>query len=130
MELRKSPIKTHPDSPDEPLDGDTQRTLLAAERTWLAWWRSAVAVAATAVAVGALIPRVVDGSRTPFVLLGAGYALLSAAVFVGAAGRQRSVRKELVHGTAVEVNLRWVMGLTGAGIALSIATLIVILIEA
>jgi uncharacterized membrane protein YidH (DUF202 family) len=41
-----------------PQDGidPTRRTWLAAERTWLAWWRSGIAAAAAAIGVGRLVP--------------------------------------------------------------------------
>ena len=112
------------------LDGDAQRTLLAAERTWLAWWRTAIAVTAVAVAVGGVIPRLVGGSRTPYVILGMGYAALSVSIFVGAARRQKAVKQALQHGKPVEVDVRWVTRLSAAGVLLAMATLIVIAVEA
>ena len=68
----------------------TRRTRLAAERTWLAWWRSGIAASTAAVAVGGVVPQLVDGSRTPYVVLGCGYALLAAAMFVAAGLRRVS----------------------------------------
>jgi putative membrane protein len=38
----------------------TRRTRLAAERTWLAWWRTGIAASAAALAVGALVPQLVE----------------------------------------------------------------------
>ena len=73
--------------------------MLAAERTWLAWWRSGIAAATAAVAVGGVVPELVGGSRTPYVLLGAGYALLSAAVMIGGWRRHRGVQDALARGT-------------------------------
>jgi putative membrane protein len=83
----------------EPADRDvTRRTRLAAERTWLAWWRSGIAAATAAVAVGGVVPELVDGGRTAYVVLGAGYALLAAVVFAGAALRRRQVDRALDRG--------------------------------
>src|SRR4051794_41798401 len=73
----------------QPDDDVTRRTRLAAERTWLAWWRSGIAAATAAVGVGGVVPSLVDGSRTPYEVLGAGYAILAAVIFVAAAARQR-----------------------------------------
>ncbi|MGH2744250.1 MAG: DUF202 domain-containing protein, partial [Thermoleophilaceae bacterium] len=42
---------------EPPEDDVTRRTLLAAERTWLAWWRSGIAAATAAVAVGGVVPE-------------------------------------------------------------------------
>jgi putative membrane protein len=108
----------------------TRRTMLAAERTWLAWWRSGIAAATAAVAVGGVVPQLVDGSRTPYVLLGAGYAILSAAVLIAGWRRHRRVQDALVQGVYEDVPGNWITGLTLAGAALAIGTLALILAEA
>jgi putative membrane protein len=108
----------------------TRRTLLAAERTWLAWWRSGIAAATAAVAVGGVVPELVGGSRTPYVLLGAGYAVLSAAVMVGGWQRHRRVHDALSRGTYEDVSDQWIGGLTIAGAVLAIGTLALILVQA
>jgi putative membrane protein len=100
----------------------TRRTLLAAERTWLAWWRSAIAATAAAVAVGGVVPQLVEGSRTPYVVLGAGYAALAIAVFVGAGRRQARLVETLDSGGYEPVSGRWVIGLTAAGALLALGT--------
>ena len=118
------PPRTKMDSWANPEDQDvTRRTHLAAERTWLAWWRSGIAAATAAVAVGASCRDLVTGSRTPYVVLGAGYALLAAAVFAGAAVRRRQVDKALDRGDYVGVGERGVLALTLAAMALALGTL-------
>jgi putative membrane protein len=114
----------------EPADVDaTRRTRLAAERTWLAWWRSGIASAATSVAVGGVVPQLVDGRRTLYVLLGCGYALLALTLFVGAYHRQRQVESALQRGGYAGVNSGLVLALTFAASVLALATLLVIIIE-
>jgi putative membrane protein len=108
----------------------SRRTMLAAERTWLAWWRTGMAAATAAVAVGGVVPELVDGGRTPYVMLGIGYAALSAAVMVGGWRRHRRVQLALARGEYEDVPGRWIAGLTIAGGVLSIATLAVIIAEA
>jgi putative membrane protein len=108
----------------------SRRTMLAAERTWLAWWRTGMAAATAAVAVGGVVPELVDGGRTPYVMLGIGYAALSAAVMVGGWQRHRRVQLALARGEYEDVPGRWIAGLTIAGGLLSIATLAVIIAEA
>jgi inner membrane protein YidH len=44
---------------DPELADVTRRTRLAAERTWLAWWRTGIAASAAALAVGGLVPQLV-----------------------------------------------------------------------
>jgi putative membrane protein len=100
----------------------TRRTQLAAERTWLAWWRSGIAATATAVAVGGVVPQLVDGSHTPYVVLGAGYAALAIAVFVGAGRRQARLVEALDDGGYEPVSSGWVLGLTAAGALLALGT--------
>jgi putative membrane protein len=104
--------------------------MLAAERTWLAWWRSGITAATAAVAVGGVVPQLVDGSRTPYVVLGAGYALLSVAVLIAGWRRHRRVQDALAKGVYEDVPGDWITGLTLAGAALAIGTLALILAEA
>jgi uncharacterized membrane protein YidH (DUF202 family) len=112
-------------------DGDdvTRRTRLAAERTWLAWWRSGIAAATAAVAVGGVVPELVDGGRTAYVVLGAGYAALAAGVFVGAAVRRAQVDRALDRGAYEQVGDRGVLVLTFAALALALGTLVVIVVQ-
>ena len=114
-----------------PADDDvTRRTRLAAERTWLAWWRSGIAAATAAVAVGGVVPELVDGGRTAYVILGAGYSLLAAAVFAGGALRRRQVDRALARGDYEQVTESAALALTVAGVALALGTLAVILAHA
>jgi putative membrane protein len=114
----------------QPADGDvTRRTRLAAERTWLAWWRSGIAAATAAVAVGGVVPELVDGGRTAYVVLGAGYALLAAGVFAGAALRRRQVERALDRGDYERLGEPGVVVLTIAAMTLALGTLAVIVVQ-
>lgn len=113
-----------------PADPDvTRRTLLAAERTWLAWWRSGIAAATAAVAVGGVVPELVDRGRTAYVILGAGYAGLATAVFAAAALRRHRVERALERGEFEAVGERGVLALTLVAMLLSLATLAVIIVQ-
>jgi uncharacterized membrane protein YidH (DUF202 family) len=115
----------------EPADRDvTRRTRLAAERTWLAWWRSGIAAATASVAVGGVVPELVEGGRAPYVVLGAGYAALAAAVFAAGALRRRQVDRALSRGEYEEVGEGPALALTVAGVALALGTFAVILAQA
>jgi putative membrane protein len=111
-------------------DDVTRRTRLAAERTWLAWWRSGIAAATAAVGVGGVVPQLVDGGTTAYALLGAGYAALAAAMFVGAALRRRAVARVLDRGGFADVPERAVLALTLAATVLALGTFAVILAQA
>jgi uncharacterized membrane protein YidH (DUF202 family) len=108
----------------------SRRTMLAAERTWLAWWRTGIAAATAAVAVGGVVPELVDSAHAPYVILGVGYATLSAAVLLGGWRRHERVQRALAQGEYEDVPRRWIAGLTIAGAVLAIGTLAVILVEA
>jgi putative membrane protein len=110
-------------------DDVTRRTRLAAERTWLAWWRSGIAAATAAVGVGGVVPSLVDGERTPYVVLGAGYAVLAGIIFVGAALRQRQVERALAAGDYAELGERAVLALTVVAAVLALGTLAVIVAQ-
>jgi len=114
-----------------PVDDDvTRRTRLAAERTWLAWWRSGIAASTAAVAVGGVVPELVEGGRTAYVLLGAGYAALAAGVFAGGALRRRQVDRALERGEYEGVSEGAALVLTMAAITLALGTLAVIVAQA
>jgi putative membrane protein len=108
----------------------SRRTMLAAERTWLAWWRTGIAAATAAVAVGGVVPKLVHGARTPYVLLGVGYAALAAGVLLGGWQRHQRVQSALARGEYEDVSGKWIAGLTIAGVVLAIGTLAVIVAEA
>jgi putative membrane protein len=114
-----------------PADDDvTRRTRLAAERTWLAWWRSGIAAATAAVAVGGVVPELVDEGRTAYVILGAGYSALAAVVFAAGALRRRQVDRALERGEYERVTEGAALALTVAGVTLALGTLAVILAQA
>jgi putative membrane protein len=116
-------------SPDQDGPGPSRRTLLAAERTWLAWWRTGIAAATAAVGVGGLVPNLVEGSRWPYELLGAGYALVAVGVFAFAVVRQQRIDAALRRGEQPSMDLSWVIALTLAGGVLALATLAVVVVQ-
>ncbi len=118
-------MNTHGDDSFDP----TRRTMLAAERTWLAWWRTGIAAATAAVGVGGLVPNLVEGSRWPYELLGAGYALVAIGVFAFAIVRQRRIETALRSGEQPSMDLSWVIVLTLAGGVLALATLVVVVVQ-
>jgi putative membrane protein len=106
----------------------TRRTRLAAERTWLAWWRTGVAVTTASIAVGGLVPQLVEGSGWPYVVLGIAYALLAVSMFTAGELRKRAVDKALDEGGYAPLPSTWTMAMSTAGGALAAATLLVVLL--
>lgn len=103
-----------------------RRTHLAAERTWLAWWRTGLAAAAGAIGIGRVIPELISGSTWPYVVLGTGYGALGFALMVAAAVRQRRVRAALRRGEFEELSDRWVLAFTVAGMVLTAFTVVLV----
>jgi putative membrane protein len=90
--------------PDERQFPDaSRRTYFAEERTLLAWWRSGIAAAAVALAVGAILPKLGDEPRARFVALGVGYGLLAVMFVVGGSLRERQSRRALAANRFAEV---------------------------
>lgn len=106
----------------------TRRTRLANERTYLAWWRSGLTALAVGIAAGKLVPELTEGSGTAFVVLGAAYATLGVVFIVFALVRNRAVERSLAGGGFAALDDRLAAALTGIGVALGVATVLVVLL--
>jgi len=104
----------------------TRRTWLAAERTWLALWRTGLGASALAIGVGRVLPGLTGGSHFPLKLLGLGYGILAIAVLAIGAVRQTRVAAALRRGSYDELSSPLVFWLTAAGVALALATVVLI----
>ncbi len=100
----------------------SRRTRLAAERTWLAWWRTGLGATAAAIAIGRVLPSVTGGAHWPFRLLGLGYGALAIAVLIIGAVRQRRGAAALSRGGYDEMSFSLVAWLTAAAVALAAVT--------
>src|SRR3954452_14280550 len=85
-----------------------QRTSMAAERTWLAWWRTGLAASAGALGVGRLAPELLQVAAWPYVLLGCAYAMLAVGLLIVGALRQRDLERAMRTGGHVPLKLRTV----------------------
>jgi putative membrane protein len=114
------------------MDGDaTRRTLLASERTLLAWLRTGVTITAVAFGVGRIAPELAGSSDSwAYAALGAAYALLGVAIVVYGVWRGREVDRAVREGRWVSLNDRVMWGIGGATIVLGIATMVLILADA
>lgn len=105
----------------------TRRTLLATERTYLAWWRSGLTALAVGLAAGKLVPELSDGASWPYELLGVAYSLLGIAFIAYAHRRQNAVEAAVRRGEWAPLDQRVALFLTVAGVVLGAATIAVVL---
>jgi putative membrane protein len=112
------------------IEDATRRTHLANERTQLAWWRTGLTALAVALAIGRVVPEL-GGSPTrwPYTVVGAGFAVYGVALILYGNARSREVMRALRTGRYSEASDVAIGGLTAAGIALGVATLVLILID-
>ena len=103
---------------------------MAAERTWLAWWRTALAATVGALAVGRLAPELLDVAVWPYVLLGCAYACLSVGMLLVGAQRQRHLENALRTGDHVPLPFRTVRVFTVGGVTLAVMTVVLVIAQA
>jgi putative membrane protein len=106
-----------------------QRTSMAAERTWLAWWRTALAATVGALAVGRLAPELLGVAPWPYVVLGTGYAGLAVGLLLAGAQRQRDLEQALHGGSATPLSFRLVALFTAGGVVLALMTVVLVVAQ-
>ncbi len=116
-----------PTSPSE-LD-QVRRTSMAAERTWLAWWRTALGASAGALAVGRFAPELLEVAAWPYILLGCGYASLAIGLWIVGAQRQRGLEHALRTGGHVPLRFSTVGLFTVGGVALAVTTVVFVIAQ-
>ena len=114
----------------EPSEVDqAQRTSMAAERTWLAWWRTALAATAGALGVGRLAPELLDVASWPYVALGAGYGVLAVGLLLSGAYRQRQLQRAVERDEHSPLSFRLVAVFTVGGVALALTTVVLVIAQ-
>jgi uncharacterized membrane protein YidH (DUF202 family) len=107
----------------------TRRTSMAAERTWLAWWRTALGASAGALAVGRFAPELLDVAAWPYIVLGCGYASLAVGLLIVGALRQRELEHALRTGGHVPLRFFTVGLFTVGGVALAVMTVVLVIAQ-
>jgi uncharacterized membrane protein YidH (DUF202 family) len=101
--------------------GAEHRTRLAGERTYLAWWRTAIAALAVGLGAGKLAPSLSEGTTWPYVALGMGFALLGIVCAGYAYARQRQIDQAIDSGELAPSNERMSALLSGGAVLLGLA---------
>ena len=109
-------------------DSAPRRTYLAAERTYLAWLRTGLGALGLALAVGRLIPALIDSEHVAFAVLGVAYAALGVFLILVADWRQRRVNRALTRDEPLPADLWVVRVLTAAGLVLAAFTIVLVLV--
>jgi putative membrane protein len=117
-------------SPDAGPSLDVERTRLANERTFLAWWRTGVAAIAVAFAVGRIVPATVSGTTAwPYVTVGVFVGLVGLTLIVYGAKRYRAVDRAIRTGSSPVPDDRVLLVLSAVGVALGVATVLLVALE-
>ena len=110
-------------------DSAPRRTWLAAERTYLAWLRTGLGALGIALAVGRLLPALIDSSHVAFGLLGIGYGALGIFLLVIAAYRSQRVRTALEADRPLPTDAWTMWVLTVASLVLALLTIALVAVE-
>ena len=109
--------------------GAASRTGMAAERTWLAWWRTALGATAGALGVGRIAPDALNVPSAPYIILGCGFGLLAIALLLVGAYRQRDLARAVERGENAPLPFAIVAGFTIGGAALALMTVVLVLAQ-
>jgi len=110
-------------------DSAPRRTYLAAERTYLAWMRTGLTSIGIALAVGRLIPALIDASQTAFAVLGIGYGLLGVFLIVYAAVNARRIRQALEEDRPLPGDWAAILTITVGALVLAAVTMVMLVAE-
>jgi putative membrane protein len=115
---------------DEPEYGDaSRRTLLAVERTYLAWWRTGLTCFAVALGAGKVVPALTTGATWPYAVIGAAFAVLGLICVVYAEQRRREVDRAARSGGYVSPHTIVTTALVIIGTLVGLALVVVALSE-
>jgi putative membrane protein len=106
-----------------------KQAVMAAERTWLAWWRSALVAVAGALAVGRVTPQVLHVASWPYVLLGAGYGVIAIGMVIVGALRHERLSRVMLTGAESALDTRLIAAFSAGGVALAACTLALVLAQ-
>jgi putative membrane protein len=113
---------------DEDADA-IRRTRLANERTYLAWWRTALTSFAVSIGSGKLVPELTSGTTWPYTAIGIGFALVGVFCASYAYRRHREVEQALSRGEFAAADERLIMMLSGVSAVLGLLLVLVLLTE-
>jgi putative membrane protein len=121
-----------PYDPDRPIDPRdyTRRTLLANERTYLAWWRTGITALAAGLGSARVAPELAKAKHDwPYTLLGVGFALIGLVCFVYGHLRRVRVDRAVREGDFSDLSHSVTLLISVGGAVLAAALVVLILVE-
>jgi inner membrane protein YidH len=118
--------------PRQPLDQRdySRRTLLANERTYLAWWRTGLTSLTVALAAARVVPVLAEATvRWPYTLLGVAFALLGVFCIGYGERRRATVDRAVREGEFADPSATVTLAMTALGVVLGIGMIALILVE-
>jgi putative membrane protein len=122
----------NPYDPERPVDPRdfTRRTLLANERTYLAWWRTGITSIATALAAARLVPEITKVKHVwPYTVLGVGFAAIGIICFAYGHIRRMQVDRAVREGDFVDLDHTVTLLISIGGVVLAAGLVALIIAE-
>src|SRR4051812_43392746 len=107
--------------------GADSRTSMAAQRTWLAWWRAAPGASAGALGVGRVAPELLHVASAPYIVLGCGYGALAIGLLIAGAARQRGLQRAVERGEQAPLPFWLVAVFTVGMVAVALMTIVLVI---
>lgn len=124
-----SPSGTSTPDPQSQSELLVKQALMASERTWLAWWRSALVATAGALAVGRVAPQALHVATWPYIILGVGYGILAVGMTLVGARRHRRLTDHTLNAAQSSVGTRSISAFTAGGVALALCTIALVIAQ-
>jgi len=102
--------------------------MLAAERTQLAWWRTAFAILAVGLAIGKIVPQLSDQDTLwPYTVLGAAFGVYALVLTLHGSRRREMVERAIETGEPFRTSRPVQVLLTAGATLLALATTLMII---
>jgi putative membrane protein len=102
---------------------------MAIERTYLAWWRTGLTAFAVSLGTGKLLPALTGSTRWPYAVVGVGFGLLGMTFVLYSFRRELLVQRALGRGEYVRPDERFLAAVTGIGVLLGLALVVIVLVQ-
>jgi putative membrane protein len=120
------------DDPRRPLDPRdySRRTLLANERTYLAWWRTGLTTLTVALGAARVVPELADTRHQwAYTAVGVAFAVVGVVCIAYGERRRRAVDAAVRQGAFAPLDGRMSAAITAAGVVLGVLLIVLILAD-